>query len=378
MRVLFTSVQVFGHLYPMLPLARALRERGDDVAFVGPPSLGQMLAGEDVEILAAGLEVPDMLGELVNRTGRDPFAGPISVEDEAEMFAGVRIDLSYDDTLAVARQWRPDLIIGDRYDYLGPLVAAALDLPFGTVTVGQEIKPEQDVALRAVITPRFQERSLTPRRPIFVADICPSALQVDDWQKPEGWLPIRPEAHRVPGGPALSASTRVEGARPRVLLTFGTLFGDPQILAPLVNQVAALDVDLRVTIGPMANADDFDVDRDRVRLEPFRPMSELLSDIDIVVCHAGAGTTYATLSAGIPLVVLPQNADQFAVAARAVAAGAALRLLPEESTPDRIREAVTTVLAEPGYRDSAVKVAAQIADMPAAADVAESIAMILN
>lgn len=378
MRVLFTSVQVFGHLYPMLPLARALRERGDDVAFVGPPSVGQMLTGEDVEILAAGIEVPDMLAELVSRTGRDPFAGPISVEDEAEMFAGVRIDLSYDDTLAAARQWRPDLVVGDRYDYLGPLVAAALDVPFGHVTVGQEIKPEQDVALRAVITRRSQARSLTPRRPVFVADICPSALQVDDWQKPEGWLPIRPEAHRVPGGPVLSASTRVEGARPRVLLTFGTLFGDPQILGPLVNEVAALDVDLRVTVGPMASAEDFDVDHDRVRLEPFRPMSELLSDIDVVVCHAGAGTTYAALSAGIPLVVLPQNADQFAVAARAVAAGAALRLLPEEATPDRIRQAVTTVLSEPGYRDSAAKVAAQIADMPAAADVAESIAMILN
>ena len=251
-------------------------------------------------------------------------------------------------------------------------------MPFGHVTVGQEIKPEQDVALRAVITRRSQARSLTPRRPVFVADICPSALQVDDWQKPEGWLPIRPEAHRVPGGPVLSASTRVEGARPRVLLTFGTLFGDPQILGPLVNEVAALDVDLRVTVGPMASAEDFDVDHDRVRLEPFRPMSELLSDIDVVVCHAGAGTTYAALSAGIPLVVLPQNADQFAVAARAVAAGAALRLLPEEATPDRIRQAVTTVLAEPGYRDSAAKVAAQIADMPAAADVAESIAMILN
>ncbi|QUQ64961.1 glycosyltransferase [Kutzneria sp. CA-103260] len=376
MRVLFTSVPIFGHLYPMLPLARALRRRGDDVAFVGPPSVGGILAGEDVETLTAGIETPELIAEMSRRTGIDPLAGPIDVESEAEAFAAVRIDLSYDDTLAAARQWRPDVIIGDSYDYLGPIVAATLDVPHGHVTLGQQVRPEQLAALEPRSAARHTERDLTPRRPLFVADICPPDLQVDQWLKPEGWLPMRPETHRAADAPVPAPVIR--GDRSRVLLTFGTLFGDPRVLGPVVNEVAALDIDLHVTLGPMAKAEDFDVDRERVTLEPFRPMADLINGTDVVVCHSGAGTTYAALAAGIPLVLMPQGADQFAVADRAAATGAALRLLPEEATPDRIRAAVTTVLSDPGYADRAGKVAAQIAAMPAATEVAESIAMLLD
>jgi len=378
MRVLFSSFAVPGHLIPMLPLVRALRAAGDEVAFVGPPSIGHVLGGEDVQILVAGPEVmPDMLEEIIRRTGVDPRDGAIDVETEAEVFAGVRVDMSYDDVLAAARQWRPDLVVGDSYDYLGPLVAAALDVPFGTVTLGQDPRPEQLAALGARIAPRREERGLPQRRAAFVVDICPPALQADGWQKPEGWLPIRPEAYHAPGA-AAPADPAAKAARPKVLLTFGTIFGDPRVVSPLVNAIAELDVDLHVTTGPVAQPEDFDVDRDRVRFEPFRPLADLLRDVDVVVCHAGAGTTYGALSAGIPLVVLPQGADQFAVADRAVAAGAALRLLPEETTPERLRQAVTSVLTDSTCRDNAAKVAAQIADMPTAAEVAESIAMLLR
>lgn len=376
MRVLFTAVPLFGHVLPLLPLARAHRRRGDDVAFVGPPSIAGILAGEDVETPVAGIEASEMFGEVVSRTGVDPLASPIDVETAAEMFAGVRIDLAHDATLAAARQWRPDLIVGDSCDYVGPLVAAALGVPHGQVTLGQQVRPEQLAALRPRSDARHAERGLTPRQPVFVADICPPALQVDRWLKPERWLPLRPEAHHAPGAAAPAPASR--GARPRALLTFGTLFGDPAVLGPLVGEVAALDVDLHVTLGPVATADDFDVDRERVTLEPFRPMADLLAGTDVVICHAGAGTTYAAIAAGIPLVVLPQSADQFAVADRAAASGAALRLLPDEATPDRIRAAIDTVLTDPAYAGRAAEVATQIAAMPTATEVAESIAMTLD
>lgn len=304
--------------------------------------------------------------------------GTPDTDTEAELFVGVRPDLSFDDALPLVREWRPDLIVGDSYDYLGPLLAARLDVPFGTVTLGPEFRPDQTVALQSKVDLRA-ERGLGLRKPVFVADICPPVMQVDHWQRPEHWLPLRPESHRAPNGPEPKSSSPVDGERPRVLITFGTLFGSPKVLNPLINEVAALDADLRVTLGPAATPEEFDVDRERVQFEPFRPMAELLSDCDVVVCHGGAGTTLGALSLGIPLVVLPYAADQFAVADRVVVSGAGLRLLPEEAAVEsRIRQAVTELLTDSAFRDRAAKVAAQIAGMPTAAEVVESIAEILG
>jgi len=380
MRVLFTVVPAVGHLYPTLPLARAFRDRGDAVAYAGPPSFRQIMADEDVETLTAGCEVLALGAELARRVDLSHEAGEMPPGTEAELFAGVRIDMAFDDTLAAARRWRPDLIIGDSCDHLGPMIAVALGVPHGSVTVGQQFEPERLEAHRARAASQYQRHGLPQRAPAFVADICPPMMQLDEWQKPEGWLPMRPEAHHAPGTPAPTPSQtdRSEPERPRVLLTFGTLYGGPEVLSPLIEEIVALDVDLRVTVGISAVAEDFDVDRSRVTFEPFTPISELLSGVDAVVCHAGAGTTYAALSAGIPLVLLPQGADQFSVADRAVAAGAAMRLLPQETTPDRLRQAIATVLAESRYREAAAEVAGDIAAMPPAAAVAESIAMIVS
>lgn len=382
MRVLLSPVAVFGHLYPLLPLARAFRGRGDEVAIVGPPSIAQMVAGEDFEVLSAGPEIPELLGEVIRRTGVNPVAAGSApdADVEAEVFAGARVDLSYDDTLSVAREWRPDLVVGDSYDYLGPMVAAKLLVPFGTVTLGQDHRPDQTAALRSKAAPRYEERGLSLRQPSFVADICPSALQVDTWQKPEGWLPMRPETHHAPNDPAPKpSSSPLIGERPRVLITFGTLFSDPRLVSPVINAVAALEVDLRVTLGPVATPEEFDVDHDRIQFERFRPLAELMSDVDVLVSHAGAGSTISALSVGVPVVAVPQAADQFAVAERIVASNTGLRLLPgEEAGESGVRQAVSEVLANPAFRANAAKIAAQIGDMPTAVEVSESIARLLG
>ena len=49
--------------------------------------------------------------------------------------------------------------------------------------------------------------------------------------------------------------------------------------------------------------------------------------VDAVVTHGGAGTTLGALAFGVPLLVLPQGADQYANAERVVAAGAGRQLL---------------------------------------------------
>jgi hypothetical protein len=66
---------------------------------------------------------------------------------------------------------------------------------------------------------------------------------------------------------------------------------------------------------------------------------------------------------------LPHGADQFSNAEALLKSGAGRRLLPEEITPETVAEALDALVSRPGYRDAAARVAAEIAAMPAPAEV---------
>ena len=65
----------------------------------------------------------------------------------------------------------------------------------------------------------------------------------------------------------------------------------------------------------------------------YVPQSLLLPKCAAVICHAGAGTVLGALAAGLPLLLLPQGADQYVVADLVAAAGAGLKLAPAEGGP---------------------------------------------
>jgi hypothetical protein len=101
MRVLFSSTPAYGHLLPLLPLARALRGRGHEVAVLSAEAVSPIVAPEGIELLPAGPGMDVVLAETGRRTGTDPTeAVPETV---AELFARVRVDLGADEGLQMAR-----------------------------------------------------------------------------------------------------------------------------------------------------------------------------------------------------------------------------------------------------------------------------------
>jgi UDP:flavonoid glycosyltransferase YjiC (YdhE family) len=94
------------------------------------------------------------------------------------------------------------------------------------------------------------------------------------------------------------------------------------------------------------------------------PQSLLFPRCDVVVTHGGSGTVLAALAHGLPLLVLPQGANQFWNADRCVELGVGLRLAAGDVSPDAIRDRVETLLGVRAFRDAAVGMAAEIAAMP--------------
>ena len=78
-----------------------------------------------------------------------------------------------------------------------------------------------------------------------------------------------------------------------------------------------------VTVGNLNDPAALGNSRANVHVEQWLPLAPLLPRCAAVLCHAGTGTTLAALAAGLPLVLVPQGADQFDNAQACERAGAA-------------------------------------------------------
>ncbi|MEY9929681.1 UDP:flavonoid glycosyltransferase YjiC (YdhE family) [Catenulispora sp. GP43] len=379
MRILFSGVPAYGHLLPLVPLAEAALAEGHAVAVLTAAEMAEMVSSEfpaGVEHLAAGAMPLVFSLATAERTGQDVFQPtPFLV---GEIFGGDRLDLAADEALDRARRWAPDLIMADAFDAVGPLLAAALDVPWHQVGLGPALPaPLTDEIARAAAR-RYADRSLTPTAASTYIDPCPELLQDPDWSSTPPRLAVRPQAHRratTDDPPALPATDL-----PRVLITFGTIFSDPDVLAACVDAVRKHPVRIVATTGMSlrepgaASASPAVADDDQVTFVPFTPLDQLLEEADVVVGAGGSGTLLAALGRGLPLVLWPQGADQHINAARAAASGAAVVVESADQIADALADVLADVLADGPHRAAAQRAAAQIAAMPRPLDVLRVIA----
>lgn len=89
----------------------------------------------------------------------------------------------------------------------------------------------------------------------------------------------------------------------------------------------------------------------------YAPHTPILQRSAISVNQASHGIVSKCLTYGVPMVLLPWDADQPGVAARAEALGVATTVLRDDVTPETVSHAVDEILNEPGYQSRATDVA---------------------
>ncbi|MEV7323862.1 glycosyltransferase [Streptomyces sp. NPDC093970] len=376
MRVLMFSNPLLGHLLPMLPLARALRERGHTVAFVTAGHLESSVEPHGFALISAGPTTETAVAEVIRRLGTDWLRNG-SPDGAAEFFAGARIDLGAGEALAGARAWAPDLIVSEHCDFVGPLVAAALKVPSAVMAIDPTLEPELLVALAATAHARYLEHGLEAPAHApsgqWLLDLCPPSLQRGGELPRLNRMALRPEPHRAPAGSPPAPRAALSG-RPRVLVSFSTAMNAPDRLVPVLRSLSSLDVDLVATASGGVPIDSTGLDPDRVELVTFLPAAELLEGVSVVVHHGGSGTTFGAAARGIPAAVVPGMPGQQRQAARIEAAGAGLALpMGDETTPEAVTVAVERLLAESTFTAAAHRLRDEIAAMPSAGEVADQL-----
>jgi UDP:flavonoid glycosyltransferase YjiC (YdhE family) len=158
----------------------------------------------------------------------------------------------------------------------------------------------------------------------------------------------------------------------RIAVTLGTVAPDILGIDPLHRLLAAargFDAEFVFALGGSDPASLGSLP-DNVRAEKWVPLNALLRDCAAVVHHGGAGTTMAALDAGLPQLVLPQGADQFDNAEAVSERGVGFEGSLEESVTAQLER----LLDDGDLRAAAAEVRAELAGLPAPAEVLAQLA----
>ncbi len=99
-----------------------------------------------------------------------------------------------------------------------------------------------------------------------------------------------------------------------------------------------------MSIGKHTNLDDLGGIPSNFIVKQYVPQTEVLKYTKLFITHGGMNSTSEGLYYGVPLIVIPQNADQPMIAEQIAKIGAGLQLQSQNLTPMQLREAAKNVL----------------------------------
>lgn len=399
--VLFVLWAGGGNIPPQLALARRLVERGHRVSVLAPHAV-------QPNIEAAGcVFLP--LRSVPEHDSLSPSGDPLrdwEARTSVEAAARVRDKLIfgtaqayYTDVSVAIDAVRPDVIATD-YLLLGAYVAAerarlplaalvhtVYPLPApGLPPYGMGFQPAKGVlgrardALFAQIFQRFYNTRLEDLNQVRAhAGLTPLTTAFQQFYGADRLLVLTSQAFDFPAtslpanvryvGPQLddpswvqpwTAPTLLDEHRPLVLVSLSTTYQRQEdVLRRVIAALADLPVQGLVTLGPALNKQDFALPPN-VIAETYIPHVLVCPRVDVVVTHGGLGTITTALAYGKPLVCIPMGRDQGDNAARVTYRGTGV-ICSSKTSAAQLQRAIRRTLDEPGFRERAQRLAADIA-----------------
>jgi UDP:flavonoid glycosyltransferase YjiC (YdhE family) len=336
-----------GHLLRLRPVVQALKRRGHVVvmAVPDPDAARSLLDVAGVECIACPMVRP-----------RGSRAQP---EREVRCYADILAEYAFGDGPALARtlgEWaallgvvRPDALLIE-FAPLALLVARLHRLPAVHVAIGWEAPPAGDtlplirqghpgdkeaaVALEAVLVGRINEHCAA-------AGVEPLKVLSDLYASARQLMATLPETDHF--GPR----DTVEYIGPLYSSDYGTVVAWPVKTHKNIRRVfvylqpARINIDVMkelramqatvIAVLPSANPDAIArVSNEQVQVYngPVK-LAGLLEQADLVITNAGHGLVAASILAGKPMLLIPQNYEQTLLAGQVLATGAA-QVLPKQ------------------------------------------------
>jgi UDP:flavonoid glycosyltransferase YjiC (YdhE family) len=361
----------------MVPLLRALADRGHEVEVVVPPPFVPYVERGGLAATGIGPAWTEMAMEHIHPdfTGLDP---PAQLRLWTEVATGFHPHL-----LAHAEARRPDVLVHDHLELAAWLVGEELGIPNVPYAMTVRFDPllvtlcEADEALaKTCLAAGRQPDGGEGRMGRWLyLDAVPQSLTA-------ALLPPGPSVHpvehraedRTAGDAALPAWVGArDPGRPLVYVTLGTIYNQrDDLLARLIDGAGRVDADVLVTVGMDGTVPDRVPAN--VVVERYVPQADLYGHLSAVVCHGGFGTVFGAIRHGLPVACAPMGADQTVNATFVTAAGAGCNLAttmregglfpvlgPDEPSPSAVAQAIERLLSDEGLRQQAQVLADEMA-----------------
>lgn len=363
-------------------LARGMAGAGHDVRIATSEELCPVVTSLGLTAVTAGMGDGALVAEARRRwpeTEQEPPA-----RWALRMFTDIAAPAMAADLTRLIEAWKPDVVVREEGEYGAPVAAAVTGTTCVTHGWGSPLRPAaalEDLAGR--VAPLWGAAGLAAPRGedlhgAAVLDPCPPSLYGAD-------RPASLTQQIRPAPAALPRAFLAEALQPAPLayVGFGTvpLYRDrPELIAAVVQAL------LRAGFAALVTTPDAQLarrlralDPERVRVEEWASLPQVLASCELVVSHSGAGTVLAALGAGVPLLLLPGGApSQLRMSLACARRGAARLLDPDGIEGVHLDDALDDLVSQGGFRAAAQELAAEIAGMPPAAEAVRVIEDLVN
>lgn len=369
MKAIFFNIPASGHVNPSLPLTAELVRRGETIIYYGTENFRAKIEATGATFRAYQ-QFDDSYFERNNLNGGNP---PLAA---AIMIAGSHRMLP--DLLAITRTEQPDYLIYDSMCPWGALVARILHLPSivsmallsfnGAMLLRasgwQTLLPTLVKGLPSIFKFRWETLAIGEEygiKPLTFPEAFNAPGDLTICYTTEA---IQPNAESLDPsikfvGPSIAARgdvgdfpmARLEG-QTVIYISLGTIINEqPEFFRACVQAFSGSPYTVVMSIGDKVAPDSLGAIPSNFIVRPFNPQLEMLQHSALFITHAGMNSVHEGLYYDVPLLLVPQQAEQAFVALRMQDLGAGLRLTAK--SPDAIRQAAERVLSDPQFKQRA-------------------------
>ncbi|MFD8082945.1 macrolide family glycosyltransferase [Kitasatospora sp. NPDC059722] len=369
--ILMASVPAHGHVNPSLAVISGLVARGHRVSYVNDPSFREVVESTGARFVPYPTKLP--LADDPEGWVEDPVAIQELFLDDALAMHAVLLDVFADDV--------PDLVLCDIAGFAGRAFGERLGVPVVQLSpsmVDWEGFEEDLAEALAAVREGAGGAEHYRRFAGWLAEAGAVERDVDAFKnrpsRAVALIPraMQPNADRVDEqrvsfvGPCFGDRAhqgewhRPEGAEKVLLVSLGSAFTHrPAFYRACVEAFGDLP-GWHTVLQVGAHTDLAELGEVPATVEVHRwvPQLSVLSQADAFVTHAGMGGSSEGLFHGVPMIAVPQAADQFGNADALVGLGVARRIDTEEATAEALRGALLELVGDPAVAERLAVLAA--------------------
>lgn len=359
----------------MVPQARALQRAGHTVSFATAEEFCPLIRKNGFEAFPAGMSLTEQLEKSRQRfpEAHGLVGGARFESFVPRMLGGVAAPARAADLPPIIERWQPDLILHDETEFGAPLAATQAGIPYADQSVGI-LRPLEMSRLAAAMLEPLYERwgvDMAPHAGLFrylYLDVCPPSLQSPEISEVPTAHQVQNVDIHVAGDDPGPSWLKELPAQSTIYVSLGTIFNrDTDLFTIVLEALRDEPFNIILTVGNDNDPARFGDQPDNVHIERYITQELVLPCCDVVV-NQGGTAILPMLAHRIPLLLMPQGANQFHNAEACASAGVGRYLLPGTVTAGAVLEAVRVLLERPEYRAAAGRLGDELAAMPSPSD----------